>query len=326
MNDTEIVGDNQAHKEAWKPDFLTLEIISSTNDLSDIIERKLNLIPSLFLAEKNTKNREEYYFFKILGLDYKKITAKKVVLEFHSSFFVKNNFERILKIQSILMDHCLTTVITRLDLCIDVFDTKPSDLFKNTSNLKFRAITRRFPEDPKQELETAYIRDPKWKWKLKIYNKSLESKKKFNSFNPYKQSEVQKFLNRQATRIEITLGRELIRQTYLTAISTEDWNGIVEHFFARKKFTGKLKEILKGRLNKYKRDETLKPYKESELTKTSLQRFLLKLSINLDSDGMADLERNFTDEKMIKEIKESRKQILEENRRHDKLMSELFGD
>ena len=324
MNDTETMGDNQARKEAWKPDFLSLEIISSTNDVADIVERKLHLIPSLFLAEKNTKNREEYYFFKETGIDYKKITSRKVIIDFHSSFFIKNNFDRVLKIQSILIDYCLTTVITRLDLCIDIFGVKPGDLFKNASNLKFRAVVKRFPEDTKKELETVYIREPKWRWKLKIYDKTLDSKRKFSSFNSYKQAEVQKFLNEQTTRIEITFGKELIRQTYLTAISTQDWNGAIEHFFARKKFAGKLREILKGRLNRYKRDETLKPYKESELTKTSLQRFLLKMSLNLNSEGMKDLEKHFTDKKMLKEIKESRKQILDENRKYDEQMTALF--
>lgn len=309
----------------WKPDYCTIEIKSETADLSHILENKMEIIPYLYLAQRNTKNAEEYFYFKALGMDYKKITQRQAILEYHSSYFLKNDFTKLIKINERLINWNLITEITRLDLCTDIKNKRPCELIRSKKDIKFKAITKRYPEDESKELETLYIRCPKWRWKIKIYNKSLEAKKKFKTFNEYKQQETQKFLEEQYTRIEITLNRELIRQTYLTAIRFEDWSGIIEHFFSRKKFNGELEEILTGKLNKYKREQDIKAYKHSEINLNSLKNYLIRMSLNLNNKGLNELKALINDESVVKEVLEARERIIKENRDYEERIEKEFG-
>lgn len=220
----------------------------------------------------------------------------------------------------------LIVSILRLDLCIDVPDKDPADLFKRASQAKFGCIVRRYPEDLNKPVESWYLIDKKYRWKIVIYNKSEDSKKKFKTFSAKKQTEVQKYIDRKYTRIEIRLNKEIIRENYMLACDLQDWNGLISHFFSRKRFTGPLKNILKGQKTKYRRTRKVKAFKQTEVNIQSLEKTLLLMSLNMNEKAIKDLEGLINDKEVMRRVKENRKIIQEENSKYESYQKEVFGE
>ena len=259
-----------SNETAWKPDYFKIEISSTIKEqLRHLLENKLSIVPNTISAElsggKSTKNNQIYYFFKEVGLDYKILNQRKSQIEYHSTFFLHSSMDRIKYNIREMTKNSLIVSILRLDLCIDLIDKKPLDLFKRASQAKFGCILRRYPEDTSKAVESWYLIDKKSRWKIVIYDKTVDTRKKFKSFSMKKQTEAQKFLDNQYTRIEIRLNKEVLRENYTLACELQDWNGIISHFFSRKKFTGPLSKILKGGKTKYRRSRKIKAHKQTEV-------------------------------------------------------------
>ena len=94
----------------------------------------------------------------------------------------------------------------------------------------------------------------------------------------------------------------------------------------RKKFTGPLKKYLKGGKTKYKRDQKIKPFKQTEVSKNSLEKTILLMSLNMSNKALKELNELISDKELIKRVKKNRELILEENKKYIELQDEIFGE
>jgi hypothetical protein len=110
------------------------------------------------------------------------------------------------------------------------------------------------------------------------------------------------------------------------ACSLNDWNGIISHFFQRKQFTGKLKNILKGRKTQYRRTRKIKAHKQTEVSINSLEKTVLLMSLNMNEEALNELEQLINDKEMIERVRRNRKLIIEENKKYENYQDDIFGE
>ena len=242
-----------------KLDYITLK---STQSLSPMFELVHPSVTALGLdiddAEFTNFANKKAYFFREMGIDVK-ILKYHIEIEFHSTFFAST--ENALKVIQGFCQYLreLGGIIfrpTRIDVARDVIDYPISDFYEVCSDLdnhsfSFKALTwLRQVKDG--EVESIYLKGPKYRWNLCVYDKTKELKSNWSKMTELKKSHYQSYLNQNVVRFELRVRGEFIKSNviedfYLTNDETHFCLSILGSWSQRRKIFKHIEGSLKGR-------------------------------------------------------------------------------
>lgn len=197
-------------------DYITLKAFSryDLDFTKNLLLKTFNI--SLDDIEESARGKTVCLFSRQNGMDFK-LSSKEVIIEFHSTFFAKYDYQSFLntkrKIQEVLGTF---PRIIRVDVAQDFIEMPVDEFFpKDKSNLHFafRAKSYAIENEKTKKIETIYLSGSKSRFQICIYDKTTELKNNQKRMTAEKKAHYGSmgYFESQVTRFEIRFKSEICK-------------------------------------------------------------------------------------------------------------------